>query len=256
MQIGVVNVSEDAATNETTRHGRLLPVEFRPRAFRDAFTPEFATPEAKLVWFLRAGLAALAVYSLTVEPKFTTRPLLFLSATWGLVMSVFFAFIRTRRPRTLKGVEAAVLLAFAMHVMGHAFGWYAAYDWYDTALHFSVPLVTALVLYGLSQATGWIWDWRKVTAVEVGIYLFSMAVALGTLWECLEFGMDQIFGTQEQDDLYDTMLDLLMDVAGALIGAIAAGLATHYGRRHGLEKVSEQPKRPYPMSAPRGTSKE
>lgn len=229
---------------------------FRPRALRDALTPEFHTREHKAVWTLRAGLAALAVYSLAVEPVYTTKPLLFMSAAWGLVVSLGFAFIPTRRPRTLKSAEFGTLLAFALHVMGHTLGWYQQFPWYDTLLHFSVPLVTVAILYALSQATDWIWDWRKVTPLEVGIYLFAMSVTLGALWEILEFGMDQIFGTREQDGLYDTMIDLIMDVAGAALGSIAAALATRYGRRHGHDKVSEDPKRPVPMRAPRGASKE
>ena len=41
-------------------------MRFRPRALRDALTPELHTPEHKAVWALRALLAALAVYSLSV----------------------------------------------------------------------------------------------------------------------------------------------------------------------------------------------
>lgn len=231
-------------------------MHFRPRAIRDAFTPEFRTPEAKAVWVLRLGLLALAVYSLAVEPVYTTKPLLVSSALWGLFVSALMAFVPTRRPRTLKAAEFGMLLAFALHVMGHTLGWYQNFRWYDTLLHFSVPLVTVAILYALSQATNWIWDWRRVTPLEVGIYLFAMAVALGTLWEVLEFGMDQLFGTKEQDDLFDTMIDLIMDVLGALLGSVAAALATKYGRENGLHRISEEPKRPYPMRAPRGAAKE
>lgn len=231
-------------------------VMVRPRTLREALTPEFRTPEAKLVWGIRALLAGLAAYSLAVEPEFTTRPLLFSSALAGLAASLGFAFIPTTRPRTLKAAEAATIMSVAMHVMGHAFGWYAAFDWYDTLLHVSVPLVTVAVFYALSQATNWIWNWRTVTPLELGIYLFSMSVALGALWEIVEFGMDQLFGTREQDDLFDTMIDLIADVVGAAIGAAAAALATRYGRRHGMHAVSEEPKRPYPMRAPKGAAKE
>lgn len=229
---------------------------FRPRALRDALTPEFHTLPHQAVWALRALLAGLAVYSLAVEPTYTTRPLLFMSAAWGLVVSLGFAFIPTRRPRTLKAAEFGTLLAFALHVMGHAFGWYATFRGYDTLLHFAVPIVCVLILYALSQAVGWIWDWRLVKPVEVGVYLFAMSITLGVLWEIVEFGMDRIFGTREQDGLTDTMVDLIMDVLGSLVGSILVALATAYGRRHGHEKVSEAPKRPIPMRAPRGASKE
>lgn len=214
----------------------------RWRKLNEAFKPEFGFPEAWVVWGLRALLVALAVHSLAVTPKYTTRPLLVGSAVLGLLVSVPFAFVATTRPRTLKAAEAAVVGMFAAHVMGHALGFYANFVWYDKALHFAEPLVATLVLYALSQATDWIWQWRRVTPLEVGIYTFSMVVAIGVFWELLEFGMDTFFHTQEQNGNTDTMIDLLADVTGALLGGIATGLATRYGRKHGLDKVSEEPK--------------
>lgn len=221
------------------------------RAVRAALTPEWHHPTAKAVWALRILLAGLALYALTVEPRFTTRPLLVFSAVCGLLVSLAFAFVPTRRPRTLKAAEAAVLLAFAGHVVGHAFGVYQNWPPYDTVLHFSVPLITPLILYALSQSSPWLWDWRKVTPFEVGIYLFALAVTFGTLWEILEFGMDQLFGTREQDNLFDTMIDLIADVSGAALGAALGGYATRLGRRKGFDKVSEDPKRPAPARSPR-----
>lgn len=222
------------------------------QAVRDAFTPEFRYVEGKAVWTLRALLVALAVFALVVpEPTYTTRPLLFASAVAGLFASVGFAFVPTDRPRTLKAAEATTLGAVLLHVVGHAFGLSAAFSWYDSALHFAVPLVTALVLFALSQATDWIWDWRRVTPVEVGIYLFAMTVAIGTMWEILEFGMDQLAGTKEQDSLFDTMIDLIADAVGAALGSVAGAFATKIGRERGHDKVSEEPKREAPARSPR-----
>ena len=225
-------------------------VSFRLQALRQACTPEFGYPTAKLVWALRALLAGLGVLALIVEPRYTTLPLLLATAGFGLVASVGFAFIPTRRPATLKAAEAAVLAAFAMHMMGHALGWYEAFWWYDKALHFLVPVAMVLTLYALSQATEWIWNWRHVKPLEVGIYLFSMAVALSALWEILEFAMDQLFGTEEQNGLADTMVDLIADVLGALLGAVAVAWLTRYAWMHGHDEVAETPKRPYPTRGP------
>lgn len=220
------------------------------RALAAAFTPELDHPVAKLVWALRLALAGLAIFALSVEPEYTTRPLLVTSAVAGLLASVGFAFVPTRRPRTLRAAEAGVLLAFMAHVVGHTFGIYQRVPVYDSVLHFAVPLLTPLILYALSQSSPWPWDWRKVTPVEVGIYLFAMAVTFGTLWEILEFGMDQLAGTKEQDDLFDTMIDLIADVSGAAIGALLGAWATARGRRKGHDEVSEDPKREVPARSP------
>lgn len=215
----------------------------RPHSLREALTPVLSYPEARIVWALRAALAAMAAYAALVPRlEYTTKPLLAASALSGLAASVGFAFVRTTRPRTLSAAEAITLAAVGMHVGGHAFGWYAAFPWYDTALHFVVPLVTVLVLYALSQATEWVWDWTKVTPFEVGLYLFTMTVTIGVMWEILEFATDQLAGTKEQDNLVDTMVDLLADVAGGLLGAALAGWATSVGRKKGFGRIAEEPK--------------
>lgn len=215
---------------------------WRPSGIRAALTPEFGYPEAWVGWVLRALLAVLAVQSLFVQPRYTTRPLLLTSALLGLAVSLGFAFIPTTRPRTLKAAECAVLGAFSLHVMGHALGFYARFFWYDKALHFVEPMVIAMMLYALSQATDWIWQWRRVTPLEVFIYCWAMVIAFGALWEILEFGMDQIFHTEEQNGNFDTMVDLIMDAGGGLVGALSVALATRYGREHGFDKVAEEPK--------------
>jgi len=215
---------------------------WHPRKLQEAIKPEFGFPEAWVVWAMRALLLGLALYSLVVTPRYTTRGLIVSSALLGLGVSLLFAFVATTRPRTLKAAEAAVLGMFLLHVLGHAVGLYERFAYYDKGLHFLEPFVAALVIYALSQATDWIWQWRRVTPLEVGIYCFSMVVAIGALWELMEFGMDQLFGTEEQNGNTDTMIDILMDVTGAFLGALAAALTTRYGRRHGHDKVSEEPK--------------
>ncbi|MEA3200046.1 MAG: hypothetical protein QOE90_1474 [Thermoplasmata archaeon] len=215
---------------------------WRPAAWREALTPEFGYLEAWIAWALRGVLAALAAYSLAVTPQYTTRPLLVTSALLGLAISLAFAFIPTRRPRTLKGAECAVLGMFVLHVIGHALGFYARFVHYDKVLHFVEPITIAITFYALSQSTDWIWQWRRVTPAEVFVYCWAMVVALGALWEILEFGMDTFFHTQEQNGNTDTMLDLLFDTLGGLAGSIAVAVATRHGREHGFDAVSEEPK--------------
>lgn len=224
----------------------------KPKALREAFTFEFRTPEAKLVWALRALLAGFFFYALALNlsPRYTTKWLLASYPLWGAVISLGFAFIPTQRPRTLKLAEAFTLLALLLHVAGHAIGWYEQFYLYDKMLHFVNTLVAVFILFALSQATDWIWDWRRVTPLEVGIYVFAMGVTIGTFWEIIEFAMDTFAGTDEQNGLADTMVDLLLDVSGAALGALAVAYATWYGRRNGNDQIAEEPKRVIPRRAP------
>ena len=57
----------------------------------------------------------------------------------------------------------------------------------------------------------------------VAMFAFLFAVAVGTLWELFEFGMDRTFGTTMQkpmladpSGLTDTMWDMIVNVLGAL----------------------------------------
>lgn len=229
--------------------GCTLPMRFK--AAREALTPEFATPEAKIVWGLRAILFGFFVYALALNlnPQYTTKWLMVSYPLWGIVISLGFAFVPTRRPRTLKTAEAFTHMALLLHVAGHALDWYDLW-WYDKALHFVNPLVAVFILFALSQATDWIWNWRRVTPVEVGIYTFCMAVTVGAVWEIIEFGMDELAGTDEQNGLSDTMVDLILDVIGGAIGAIVVAIATRIGREKGHDAIAEEPKRRLPRRAP------
>jgi len=54
------------------------------------------------------------------------------------------------------------------------------------------------------------------------IVMFTMAS--GVLWEIGEFASDTLFGTTEQQGLYDIISDLANDLAGSMISAVFAWL--------------------------------
>lgn len=60
---------------------------------------------------------------------------------------------------------------------------------------------------------------NKIETKPIWIIVFSFcfAVAIGTLWEIFEFGMDQIFRmNMQKSGLVDTMWDLIVNSFGAL----------------------------------------
>ena len=79
------------------------------------------------------------------------------------------------------------------------------------------------MLDALSQSTGWLWAWTRVTPAETGVYLFSMTTSVCAFWEILEFTTDSFFGTHEQGGNFDTMTDLICDFAGAATGLFYLG---------------------------------
>lgn len=198
------------------------------------------------VWAERAWLVTMAILAATghVSHDTSTLPiLLVLSSVGGLALSVVLLLVPTRRPHTLRRVESTALAVIVLGIMGDQFGLYVHVPYYDKILHVIVPLALTYALFKLSQATKWVWSWTKVKPFEVGLYVFSIALALGAIWEIYEFVSDLWFGTQQQGGPhganFDTMTDLIADTLGALIGALIAGFTTAYGRKHGLGTISE-----------------
>jgi hypothetical protein len=199
-----------------------------------------------VVWAERAWLAtmgALALAGRVSHDTSTLAVLLAISSLGGLVVSAILLLLPTRRPHTLRRVEAVALACIIAGIMGDQFGLYVHVPYYDKFLHVVVPLAITYALFELSQATSWVWSWTKVTPFEVALYLFCIAMTLGTLWELYEFGSDQLFGTHQQGGPhganFDTMTDLLAVFVGALAGSVSMGIVTVYGHRHGLGTISE-----------------
>lgn len=224
--------------------------------WRDAVRFRAAWPEDWVAWSLRGGLLAAGVYA-AVSPMaltYTSLGPLFATIVAALATSFLISAVHSDRPRTMRLVELAALVAFSVHVSGHVFGLYHAIPWYDTVLHAFSGFAMGLCAWGLSYATRWFWDHDEATPFRAFYLVLSTVALAALLLEFLEFGSDRILGTLEQrdpvqDPLTDTMVDL---VAGMALGAVAAGvvaLLTWWGHREGFDEVTEDPK---PAGVPRG----
>jgi len=59
--------------------------------------------------------------------------------------------------------------------------------------------------------------------LALSIFSFSFAIAIGTMWEILEFSLDQLFGfNMQKSGLLDTMTDLIIDAVGAVFASSVA----------------------------------
>ncbi|HWG91507.1 MAG TPA: hypothetical protein VNZ52_11730 [Candidatus Thermoplasmatota archaeon] len=204
---------------------------------------QFRYPEVTAAWALRAALAVMLVQiAYKSQYEATNQGLLALSAAIGLAGSLGFLFIPTTRPRTLKLVEIGMLMSFVLHVAGHLYRWYAIFPHYDTFLHGLGAFVVAGIGLLLSQAVPWMWNSRRVTPFQAFWFCLTFSMTASVLWEIMEFGMDQLFGTKEQDNLFDTMIDFIADTGGALLGGGLAAALTRYADRHGPQAVEETPK--------------
>ena len=121
--------------------------------------------------------------------------------------------------------EFFMILALIFHVGNGLLDGTAIIDIYNKFTHFFSAVVIAflslLILFILHEFEGdMVNNTRKVL-----FDIIIITVALGVLWELMEWSTDYFFGWTSQVNLDDTMLDLLADTLGGLfMAAIGYGL--------------------------------
>jgi len=123
----------------------------------------------------------------------------------------------------------SVLFIYATLFLGELNNYYAEFWWWDVLLHISSGLafgiVGFIILYVLQRV-----EKIKASPKIVAIFSFCFALAIGALWEIIEFTIDRSFGlslqsgkffwASSQGNLADTMKDLIDDSIGGLFSAV------------------------------------
>ena len=142
----------------------------------------------------------------------------------AVVLGVLGAVTLLARAVNLPRVyDLCLTAAMALQGFGEAFGVYDRVVRFDDLVHFTLPMLTAPVVYiGLARLDV-VPDPRDETHVRhyVGIFVITAAlgIALGALWEIVEWRSDAWFGTDLSEDNDDTVGDLVRDSLGSLVGA-------------------------------------
>jgi hypothetical protein len=128
------------------------------------------------------------------------------------------------RPVLLPRVyDLALVTALTLQAWGEALGLYDSISWFDNVVHFTMPFFGAPTLYIVLARLDVVPDPRDDTTgrhyAGMAIIAFSLGVALGGLWEIVEWSSDNTVGSSLQIDNDDTVGDLVADSLGALCGA-------------------------------------
>jgi len=111
------------------------------------------------------------------------------------------------------------LLLYLHYVLGEIKGYYEIYPWYDNLLHYSGSLLIGLVGFFIVY-TFYYTKEVKTSPFFVVLFTFIFSLAIGTLWEIVEYSIDVFFAADMQKGLVNTMSDLLMDTLGALLASL------------------------------------
>ena len=132
-----------------------------------------------------------------------------------------------------------VSFCFSSLILGDVVDFYGRFNWWDDLLHGISGMLLGIVGYSVINIFNKIENNTiKFTPLVVSIWVVCFALALGSLWEIMEFVTDGLFGLNSQqyllgsgtfDDteplvgheaLRDTMQDLMLDLLGSLVIAV------------------------------------
>ena len=110
-----------------------------------------------------------------------------------------------------------IVLSLYLSISGNVRGWYHLfYPFYDKIAHL-VSSITIAVLGFVAAVIIDRYTEIKLNRPTIVFFVIIFTMALGAFWEITEFLSDNLFGTQLQVGLGDTMYDLIFDLAGGII---------------------------------------
>ena len=129
--------------------------------------------------------------------------------------------------------DLTLTVAMALQGFGETWGLYDQFAHFDDLVHFTLPMLTAPVIYIALARLDVVPDPRDETHLPhyVGIFVVTAAlgVTVGAIWEIYEWRSDAWFGTELSEGNDDTNGDLVRDTLGSLAGAALLVVWARFG---------------------------
>jgi hypothetical protein len=141
-----------------------------------------------------------------------------------LILSLIPLFFRRKfKVKIPTEIELVIVIfIYATLFLGELQDFYNVFWWWDLLLHAGSAIVFGFIGFTLLYL---MYSKESVGArpLALSIFSFSFAIAIGTMWEILEFSLDQLFGfNMQKSGLLDTMTDLIIDAVGAVFASSVA----------------------------------
>ncbi len=210
------------------------------------------------------GIASIFI----VEDDATMSRLAFQTFEVALMMFLIFVpdilhrIIHIKIPRLMEVIFVA--FCFCCLILGDVADFYGKFGWWDSLEHGMSGVLLGILGYAIINTFNSVEGNKlKFSPVFVSLWVMCFALAVGAVWEIIEFLTDDIFGLNTQqylttpgtfdkavpleghEALRDTMEDLMLDFAGSLAISII-GFFDLKKQRRGianltLESEPEQP---------------
>ncbi|MDK3256867.1 hypothetical protein [Blastococcus capsensis] len=119
--------------------------------------------------------------------------------------------------------DLSVTLGMALQGFGEVWGLYDRFVRFDDLVHFTLPMLTAPVVYIALARLDVVPDPRDETHlrhyVGIAVVTAALGITVGALWEIYEWRSDAWLGTDLSEGNDDTNGDLVRDTLGSLTGA-------------------------------------
>jgi hypothetical protein len=119
--------------------------------------------------------------------------------------------------------DLSVTAAMTLQGFGETFGLYDRFVRFDDLVHFTLPMLTAPVIYIALARLEVVPDPRDETHLPhyagIAVVTAALGIAVGALWEIYEWRSDAWFATTLSEGNDDTNGDLVRDTLGSLVGA-------------------------------------
>lgn len=164
----------------------------------------------RLAW-IGQGLLGLAVVWVIAQGQWPQA----LTLALFLGASIIFVLQEDRLPTLF---DFLFVLAALLNAAGWAWGLFNKPGLYDEIVHgytiFALTLAISFLVYGSMLEI-----FRQHTVLYL-VTVISFGIAIGALWEVVEWTAEQLLSTQVIPSLDDTITDLIMDTIGAVLAAV------------------------------------
>jgi hypothetical protein len=163
-----------------------------------------------------AAWAGQALLAITIVVVLIQREWLPAAALAGfLLISYLFVAFERKLPTLF---DLIFVIAALINAGGWAWDLYNKPGPYDEIAHFytifAITLATGYMLY--SELMESFFDHRVMFVLTIA----SLGIALGALWEVVEWSADFVIPKQIVSGLFDTITDIILDSAGAILAAL------------------------------------
>jgi uncharacterized membrane protein YjdF len=170
------------------------------------------------------------------------------SMVFGGIIALFLCMIPTIvnwkwKNSVPMAIDILVTLALLIHIGGEVTAAYFIMPHYDTVAHFTSSILIACIAFVAIYALDRHWGGLSMDIYVMAFFVVIMAMAIGVIWEFMEWGADLYTGSWAQRGNIDTMGDLLIDTLGGIVMAIIGVLLVKRGEMgkatEGLGKLIE-----------------